>query len=60
MAGEDRPATGVGLRTRRCCAVARAAIPVIILGEFRYGNAGSRHRSTYEAWLEASRRWPMA
>ncbi len=30
-----------------------AAIPVIVLGEFRYGIAGSRHRSTYEAWLEA-------
>jgi len=29
------------------------AIPVIVLGEFRYGIAGSRHRSTYEAWLEA-------
>jgi predicted nucleic acid-binding protein len=31
----------------------RAAIPVIVLGEFRYGIAGSRHRRTYEAWLEA-------
>lgn len=30
---------------------ARAAIPVIVLGEFRYGIAQSRHRSTYEAWL---------
>lgn len=30
----------------------RAAIPVIVLGEFRYGIAGSRHRKTYEAWLE--------
>ena len=29
----------------------RAAIPVIVLGEFRYGVAGSRHRATYEAWL---------
>jgi predicted nucleic acid-binding protein len=29
----------------------RAAIPVIVLGEFRYGIAGSRHRATYEAWL---------
>ena len=29
----------------------RAAIPVIVLGEFRYGIAGSRHRKTYEAWL---------
>ena len=31
---------------------ARAAIPVIVLGEFRYGIAGSRHRSSYEKWLE--------
>jgi predicted nucleic acid-binding protein len=31
----------------------RAAIPVIVLGEFRYGIAESRHRATYEAWLAA-------
>ena len=30
----------------------RAALPVIVLGEFRYGIAASRHRATYEAWLE--------
>ena len=30
---------------------ARVAIPVIVLGEFRYGIAESRHRSQYEAWL---------
>ena len=30
---------------------ARAAIPVIVLGEFRYGIAQSKHRSDYEAWL---------
>lgn len=30
---------------------ARAAIPVIVLGEFRYGIAESRHRAAYEAWL---------
>jgi predicted nucleic acid-binding protein len=30
-----------------------AAIPVIVLGEFRYGIANSRHRAEYEAWLEA-------
>jgi tRNA(fMet)-specific endonuclease VapC len=29
----------------------RLAIPVIVLGEFRYGIAGSRHRDTYENWL---------
>jgi tRNA(fMet)-specific endonuclease VapC len=27
------------------------AIPVIVLGEFRYGIAQSRHRATYESWL---------
>lgn len=32
---------------------ARAAIPVIGLGEFRYGIARSRRRSSYEAWLES-------
>jgi len=31
----------------------RAAIPVIVLGEFRYGIAQSRHRADYEAWLVA-------
>jgi tRNA(fMet)-specific endonuclease VapC len=41
---------GVGdaLRTQ-----ARAAIPVIVLGEFRYGIAPSKRRSSYEAWLES-------
>lgn len=27
------------------------AIPVIVLGEFRFGIASSRHRPTYEQWL---------
>ena len=31
----------------------RLAIPAIVLGEFRYGIALSKHRSSYEAWLEA-------
>ena len=31
----------------------RAAIPVIVLGEFRYGIASSRHRPTYEGWLDS-------
>jgi tRNA(fMet)-specific endonuclease VapC len=30
----------------------RAAIPVIVLGEFRYGIATSRHRAAYETWLD--------
>jgi predicted nucleic acid-binding protein len=41
----DRVVGGV-LRTQE-----RAAIPVIVLGEFRYGIAPSRHRSSYEDWL---------
>jgi tRNA(fMet)-specific endonuclease VapC len=32
---------------------ARACIPVIVLGEFRYGIAQSRHRSAYEDWLKS-------
>jgi tRNA(fMet)-specific endonuclease VapC len=31
----------------------RAAIPVIVLGEFRYGIAASKHRAAYEAWLDS-------
>jgi predicted nucleic acid-binding protein len=31
----------------------RVAIPVIVLGEFRYAVAPSRHRAAYEAWLDA-------
>src|SRR3974390_3016344 len=27
------------------------AIPVIVLGEYRYGIAQSRHRAVYEDWL---------
>lgn len=41
---------GVGDVLRR---QARAAIPVIVLGEFRYGIAASRHRAAYEAWLSS-------
>ena len=28
------------------------SIPVIVLGEFRYGIAGSRHKALYEEWLD--------
>ena len=35
---------------------ARACIPVIVLGEFRYGVALSRHRAAYEQWLESQLR----
>jgi predicted nucleic acid-binding protein len=41
---------GVGELLRR---QARAAIPVIVLGEFRYGIAQSKRRSSYERWLES-------
>jgi tRNA(fMet)-specific endonuclease VapC len=40
---------GVGEILRR---ESRAAIPVIVLGEFRYGMATSRHRAAYETWLD--------
>ena len=29
----------------------QVAIPVIVLGEYRYGIAQSRHRAAYERWL---------
>jgi predicted nucleic acid-binding protein len=32
---------------------ARACIPVIVLGEFRYGIAQSTHRAAYDQWLES-------
>ena len=32
----------------------RAAIPVIVLGEFRYGIAQSKQRASYEAWLDSN------
>jgi tRNA(fMet)-specific endonuclease VapC len=30
----------------------QVAIPVIVLGEYRYGIAQSRHRTSYENWLK--------
>jgi predicted nucleic acid-binding protein len=35
---------------------ARACVPVIVLGEFRYGIAQSRHRTAYEQWLQSQLR----
>ena len=32
----------------------RVSIPVIVLGEYRYGIARSRLRAEYERWLEAN------
>lgn len=43
---DGKPEVGAILRLQQ-----RAAIPVIVLGEFRYGILGSRHRKTYEHWL---------
>ena len=31
----------------------RACVPVVVLGEFRYGIALSRHRAAYEQWLDS-------
>lgn len=45
--GDPHLAAIVGLQPR-------AALPVIVLGEFRYGIAGSRHRRKYEAWLQVN------
>ena len=44
---DGEPAVGARLSVE-----ARVAIPVIVLGEFRYGISGSRHRAAYERWLE--------
>ena len=43
---DGEPTIGARLSTE-----AHVAIPVIVLGEFRYGISGSRHRSKYEQWL---------
>ena len=45
---DGEPAVGEILRQQ-----GRVAIPVIVLGEFRYGVAQSKHRAAYEAWLES-------
>jgi tRNA(fMet)-specific endonuclease VapC len=36
---------------------AEVAIPVIVLGEYRYGIRRSRHRQRYEEWLTDSLRY---
>ena len=48
---DGAPAVGDLLRRQ-----SRVAIPVIVLGEFRYGISQSRHRQAYEDWLEANLR----
>ena len=45
-AADDDP-TVIAILTR----VDQMAIPVIVIGEYRYGVAQSRHRDTYENWL---------
>jgi predicted nucleic acid-binding protein len=47
-AADDDPAV-IAILTR----AGQMAIPVIVLGEYRYGIAQSRHRATYENWLAA-------
>ena len=44
---DGEPAIGVRLSAER-----HAAIPVIVLGEFRYGISSSKYRGRYERWLE--------
>jgi tRNA(fMet)-specific endonuclease VapC len=44
---DGEPAVGARLSVEL-----QVAIPVIVLGEFRYGISGSRHRSKYEHWLD--------
>ena len=41
--------SGEILRRQQC-----AALPVIVLGAFRYGITGSRHRKVYEEWPRAN------
>ena len=45
---DGAPAVGAVLRQHT-----HIALPVIVLGEFRYGIASSRHHADYEAWLAA-------
>jgi tRNA(fMet)-specific endonuclease VapC len=45
-AADEDPAV-ISILTR----AAQMAIPVIVLGEYRYGIAKSHHRASYENWL---------
>ena len=44
---DGEPAVGVRLSVE-----AHVAVPVIVIGEFRYGISASRYRRRYEKWLE--------
>jgi tRNA(fMet)-specific endonuclease VapC len=48
---DGKPEIGAILRAQQ-----RAAIPVVVLGEFRYGIVASGHRKTYEEWLSVNLR----
>lgn len=48
---DGSPAIGDVVRGQR-----RLALPVVVIGEFRYGIAISRHRAAYERWLDAHAR----
>jgi predicted nucleic acid-binding protein len=44
-------ADGDPVLTAKLGDTAQLALPVIALGEYRFGIMASRHRKTYEAWL---------
>ena len=45
-------ADGHALVTDLVARAERLAVPVIVLGEYRLGIAQSRHKTSYESWLE--------
>ena len=45
-------AEGEAGATEKFTRARQVAIPVIVLGEYRFGIAQSRHRREYERWLE--------
>ena len=45
-------AGGEPAATKKFTRASQIAIPVIVLGEFRFGIAHSRHRQEYARWLE--------
>lgn len=49
---DGEPAVGDALRNEP-----RACIPVVVLGEFRYGVAQSQHRAAYDKWLDSQLRY---
>ena len=45
-------AEGVPSAAKQFANASQVAIPVIVLGEYRFGIAQSRHKQEYERWLE--------